>query len=305
MYHQQNNNIWKTWLLMTVFLILIIILGFLLAMYYGNPNILYTAFIFSLTLNFFSYYFSDTVALSMAGATEIKNRNEHAELWNVVENLSITAGLPKPKLYIIDDPLPNAFATGRNENHSAVAVTSGLLLILNKSELEGVIAHELSHIKNKDILLQTIIVVLAGVIAIVSDLFLRMTFFGGGDREGGKNILIYILLLVAIILAPLAATIIKLAISRRREFLADSSGALLTRYPEGLASALQKISSYTQPLKNAHMATAHLYIVNPLGFSGNSDHKEKSEKEISWLTKLFLTHPPTQDRIQALLKSQG
>ena len=194
----------------------------------------------------------------------------------MVENLSITAGLPMPKLYIINDPIPNAFATGRNENNSAVAVTTGLLLILNKSELEGVIAHELSHIKNKDILIQTIVVVLAGVIAIISDMFLRMSIFGGSEREN-KNPLLFVILIVSIILAPLAATVIKMAISRKREFLADASGALLTRYPEGLANALKKISAYHQPLQNAHAATAHMYIVNPMGLSGdlNEDEEEK------------------------------
>jgi len=296
LYQHSAANVFKTWLLMTVFLVLIIGLGLLLSLYYGNPNLVYTAILFSLALNFFSYFFSDKVALSLSGAQEIKSRSIHPELWNVVENLSITAGLPMPRLYLIEDPIPNAFATGRDENHSSVAVTSGLLLILNKSELEGVVAHELSHIKNKDILIQTIVVVLAGIIAIASDMFLRFNIFHHDDEK--RSPLLFLLVLVAMIFAPLAASIIRFSLSRKREFLADASGALLTRYPEGLAKALQKISQYRQPLQQAHAATAHLYIVNPLGLS---ERENESEEKISWFSKLFMTHPPVSERIKALL----
>jgi len=296
LYQTSSLNILKTWLLMSLFLVLIIAFGFVMSAYYGNINIIYGAIIFSLALNFFSYFFSDKIALSINGANEIKSRSVHTELWNVVENLSITAGLPMPRLYIIDDPIPNAFATGRNENNSAVAVTNGLLLILNKSELEGVIAHELSHIKNKDILIQTIVVVLVGAIAMISELFLRFNIFNNDGQK--KNPILFIFVLVAMILVPIAASIIRLAISRKREFLADSSGALLTRYPEGLANALQKISQYNQPLKHAHAATAHMYIVNPLGLSG--DKNDKDEK-VSWFSKLFMTHPSVSERVRALL----
>ena len=296
LYKTSSLNIFKTWLLMSLFLVLIIAFGFVMSAYYGNINIIYGAIIFSLALNFFSYFFSDKIALSINGANEIKSRSIHTELWNVVENLSITAGLPMPRLYIIDDPIPNAFATGRNENNSAVAVTNGLLLILNKSELEGVIAHELSHIKNKDILIQTIVVVLVGAIAMISELFLRFNIFNNDGQK--KNPILFIFVLVAMILVPIAASIIRLAISRKREFLADSSGALLTRYPEGLANALQKISQYNQPLKHAHAATAHMYIVNPLGLAG--DKNDKDEK-VSWFSKLFMTHPDVSERVRALL----
>jgi heat shock protein HtpX len=198
-----------------------------------------------------------------------------------------------PKLYIIDDPSPNAFATGRNKDHAAVAVTSGLLRILDRSELEGVIAHELSHIGNRDILLSTVVVTLVGLIAIVSDFFLRSQFFAGRgrDREGGGNVLMLVGIALAI-LSPIIATLIQLAISRRREFLADADGALLTRYPEGLASALKKISANAGQMRRANNATAHLYIENPFGPEG---------RRTSWLAKLFMTHPPTQDRIKALL----
>ncbi|MFZ1987606.1 MAG: M48 family metallopeptidase, partial [Minisyncoccia bacterium] len=196
-------------------------------------------------------------------------------------------------LYVITDPAPNAFATGRNEKHAVVCATTGLLSIMSRPELEGVIAHELSHIQNKDILLMTIAVVLAGFVAIVADLFLRMAFYGGSrDREQG-NVIVLILGIVGIILAPLAAKLIQLAVSRRREYLADASGALLTRYPEGLASALRKISAANQPMLRKSHATAHLFIDEPFG--------KPEGKRQSWLEGLFSTHPPTEARVRALL----
>lgn len=222
-------------------------------------------------------------------------REQGRELYNIVENLCITAGLPVPKIYIIDDSAPNAFATGRNPEHAVIAVTTGILKKLDRSELEGVIAHELSHIGNRDILLSTVVVVLVGFVALASDWFLRWTWFGGGrkrDNEGGSQMQM-IMLIVAIalaILAPLAATLIQMTISRKREFLADASGALLTRYPEGLAKALEKISSDTEPLEVANKATAHLYIISPL----------KGKKAKSFMAKLFMTHPPIEERAKAL-----
>lgn len=297
-YTHQSENVRKTWILVVSFLVGIILLGYAASIFTGNRAILYIAILLSLLMNVASYWFSDKIVLSMAGATPIESKDQYPELWNIVENLSITAGLPMPKLYVINDPAPNAFATGRNQEHAVVAVTTGLLPMLNKSELEGVIAHELSHIGNKDMLLQTIVVVLAGVVSIVSDLLLRMSHFGGDgeSREGKSGVLMLALVIVASILAPLAATIVQLAISRRREFLADASGVLLTRYPEGLASALKKISGYKQPLQRASNATAHLYIVNPMGhaLAGNGEEK------VSWFTKLFMTHPPVQERVKAL-----
>lgn len=215
---------------------------------------------------------------------------EMPDLWNIVENLSITAGLPMPRLYVIDDPAPNAFATGRNKEHAAVAVTTGLLQILDRSELEGVLAHELSHVGNRDILVGTVAVVLAGVISIIADFFLRMSFVGGGNNDRGKNPLIAIIAIAIAILAPIAATMIRLAISRKREFLADASGALLTRYPEGLASALEKIGQHSRPMQHASHATAHLFLNDPF----------KGEPKTSFLTKLFMTHPPMEERIAAL-----
>lgn len=294
LYTQQSKNIRKTWLLMSVFLIIVVGIGWVFSQVYGDSSFVVIAVIFSLFMNFFSYWFSDKIVLAMSGAHPIK-REENLEFYRIVENLCITAGLKMPKLYVINDESPNAFATGRNEKHSAVAVTSGLLKILNKNELEGVIAHELSHIGNKDILISTIVVILVGFVALLSDFFIRAQFFRGrrGDREGGGQIQLIVMLvgIILAILTPIVATLIQLAISRRREFLADASGALLTRYPEGLASALEKISNYPVALKRVNKATAHLYISSPL---------KSAQGATSWLGKLFMTHPPIEDRLMAL-----
>lgn len=298
LYSQQSSNIRKTWFLMTGFLLFIIVLGFVLSYIYGNPNLLYIALVVSIGMNIVAYWFSDRVVLSMANATPIESRDQYPDLWNTMENLSITAGLPMPKLYIIDDPAPNAFATGRDKNHAVVAVTTGLLPLLNKSELEGVLAHELSHIGNRDMLVQTVVVVFAGLIAFVADFALRASLFGGDEK---KNPIFLVLAVIAIILAPLAASIIKLAISREREFLADATGALITRYPEGLASALQKISNFHQPMQVQHNAIAHLFISDPTGVNDVSELR--GEEKISWITKLFMTHPPVTERVARLMKN--
>ncbi len=273
---------------MSVFLVLIVAVGYIAAWYLNNPGILYVAVAFSLLMNVTAYWFSDKVALASARAHPADER-EYLELHRILENLAITAGLPKPRLYVIDDPAPNAFAAGRDPKHAVVAVTTGLLGRLDRAELEGVIAHELSHVGNRDILVMTVAVVLAGSIAILADLFLRMSFFGGGDRDH-KNPVMMILGLIAIIIAPIAAQLIQMAVSRRREFLADASGALLTRYPEGLASALQKIHSYGAPMRGANHATAHLFISNPFG----------AHEAGRFIAKIFSTHPPVEERIAAL-----
>lgn len=283
----------KTWGLMAGFFVLVMLVGWGVSYYYGSPAILYGAVAFALIMNVGSYWFSDKLVLSMTHAKPA-TRAEHFDFYTVTENLAITAGLPMPKLYIIEDPAPNAFATGRDEKHAVVAATTGLLAMMNRAELEGVIAHELSHIKNKDMLVMTVAVVLAGFLAIVADIFLRMSFFGGGDRDSKGSALFAILAVVGIILAPIAAQLIQLAISRRREYLADASGAILTRYPEGLASALQKIGSYGQPMKTASHATAHLFIGNPFGGRAGN-----------FMNKMFATHPPVQDRIEQLLRPDG
>lgn len=288
LYTQQSRNVFRTWMLMTVFLVLVIAIGYFIAWYMNNPGILYIAVAFSLLMNVVAYWFSDKVALSASGAKEADPR-EYMELHRIVENLAITAGLPKPRVFIIDDSAPNAFAAGRNAKHAVIAVTRGLLERLDRTELEGVLAHELSHIGNRDILVMTVAVVLAGLISIIADIFLRMSLFGGGNREN-KNPLIMVLGLVGILVAPIAAQLIQLAVSRKREFLADASGALLTRYPEGLASALQKIASYGAPMRRANHATAHLFISNPFG----------AHEAGRFIGRLFSTHPPVEERVAAL-----
>ncbi|TAK58694.1 zinc metalloprotease HtpX [Patescibacteria group bacterium] len=291
LYQDQSSNIRKTWLLMGVFLIVVIGIGWGISWYYNSSAILYVAVAFALVMNVGSYWFSDKIVLSMTHARPA-TREEFFDFYTVAENLAITAGLPLPKLFVINDPAPNAFATGRNEKHAVVCATTGLLAILTRTELEGVIAHEMSHIKNRDMLVMTVAVVLAGFIAIIADMFIRMSFFGGGNRDNDSKagVIMLVLGIVAAILAPIAAQLIKMAVSRKREFLADASGALLTRYPEGLASALQKISSYGAPMRNANTATAHLFIANPFGAGA-----------MKGVTKLFMTHPPVEERIKALL----
>ena len=294
LYEQRSSNIWRTWALVLGFLLVVIAVGYAVSAYYGDPSILYIAVVIAVGTNFYAYWASDKLVLSLNRARPA-TREEFFDFYTVTENLAIAAGLPKPKLYVIDDPAPNAFATGRDENHAVVCATTGLLSIMTRPELEGVIGHELSHIKNRDMLLMTIAVVLAGFVAIVADIFMRMSFWGGGrrnDREGGSA-LPMILAVVGIVLAPVAAKLIQLAVSRRREYLADASGALLTRYPEGLASALAKIGSYTAPMRSANTATAHLFIGDPFGV--------KPSGVGGWIERMFSTHPPIQQRIQALL----
>jgi heat shock protein HtpX len=280
---------------MAFFLVIIVALGYFISWYYQSYIILYIAIAFAVIMNITSYWYSDKISLATAGA-EPADKAQYPMLFRVTENLAITAGLPPPALYVIQDPAPNAFATGRNKQHAAVAVTSGLLGMMNENELSGVIAHELSHIGNRDTLLQTVVVVLVGFIALAANIFTRSLWFGGGNRGRSNNsgggqlqLILMIIGIIFVILSPIIAMLIQLAISRKREFLADADGALLTRYPEGLASALEKISAYGTPLLHANTATAHLYISNPFG--------SKANKGIS---KLFMTHPPTAERIAIL-----
>lgn len=275
---------------MTVFLVLVVALGWVLGYILQSPGILYFAIVLALVSNIVAYWNSDKVALAMSGARPLR-REQALELFRIVENLSITAGLPMPRLFVINSPQINAFATGRDPKHAAVAVTEGALTKLNKNELEGVIAHELSHIGNRDILISTVVVILAGIIAIMADWGMRASFFGGrrdDNREGG-NLLLLIGLIIAL-LAPLAATLMRLAVSRKREYLADASGVLLTRYPEGLAGALEKIRDDDNQLRTATNATAHLFISSPF----------KGKQKTGWLVNLFSTHPPIEDRIRVL-----
>ena len=291
LYSQAESNVRKTWILITGFLIFIIGLGWLFSYLLNNSIFLIIAVVLAFLQSFFSYWYSDKIVLGITHAQPVKKK-DNPELYRIVENLCITAGLPLPKIYIINEAQPNAFATGRDEKHAVVAVTRGLLEKLEKPELEGVISHELSHIRNKDMLLQTVVVVLVGAVAILSNIFLRVSFWGGArrdSRDSGGGILL-VLGILAAVLAPLAASLIKLAISRKREFLADASGALLTRYPEGLARALEKISQDQSPMRVANNSVAHLFISSPF----------KGKQSRSWFTKLFMTHPPVEERVRAL-----
>lgn len=294
LYSHAESNIRKTWLYLSFFFVLIIAVGWLVSYFMGSPAILWLAVIISVLMSFLSYWFSDKIVLALSKAKPIEKK-DNPELYRVVENLCITAGLPLPKIYILNEQQPNAFATGRNPKHAVVAITSGLLEKLDRTELEGVIAHELSHIGNRDMLLQAMIVVLVGVVVIMTNFFFRLSFRGGfrsRDSRGGggtQSIMLVISLALAI-LAPILAQLIKLAISRKREFLADASGVLLTRYPEGLARALEKISADQHDLKVASDATSHLYIASPF----------RGQERVSWLHKMFMTHPPINDRIKVL-----
>jgi heat shock protein HtpX len=288
LYTHSDRNTRLTWLYITGFLVFVIGVGYVFAGAMNNSLILYIAVAFSVLMSFASYWWSDKIVLSMSGAKEV-TRDNARELFRLVENLSIASGLPMPRLYIIEDSAPNAFATGRDPKHGVICVTTGLLAKLDKAELEGVLAHELSHIGNRDILLSTVVVVLVGFVTLLADWFRHWAFFSRGDSESSNNQFRVILMVAAVvlsILAPIAAIIMQLAISRKREFLADADGALLTRHPEGLARALEKISADREPLEAANRATAHLYISNP--FKGKN------------ITNLFMTHPPIEKRIAAL-----
>lgn len=290
-YSHRSNNILKTWLLVGVFLLVVLGLGAFFSYYYNNPSILTGAIIFSVVMNIVSFWFSDKIALAQARAIPAEE-SHYRELHRIVENLALAAGIPKPRIYIIPDRAPNAFATGRGPKHASIAFTEGLLATLDRTELEGVVAHELSHVDNRDILLNSMVAVLVGCIAMLADLFTRTMLFRDSDGEGGRrggNAVALVGVLFSF-LAPFAATLIQLAISRKREYLADASGALLTRYPEGLASALKKISTYSAPMKSASHTTAHLYISNPFGTGSLR----------KGFTQLFMTHPPAEKRIKAL-----
>ncbi|MBU6321247.1 MAG: M48 family metalloprotease [Patescibacteria group bacterium] len=293
LYAERARNVRRTWALIIVFALVVVAIGYAISGYYGNPAILVIAGAIAIATNFYAYWASDKLVLSLNKARPAR-REEFFDFYTVTENMAIAAGLPKPKLYVIDDPAPNAFATGRDEQHAVVCATTGLLAMMTRPELEGVVAHELSHVKNRDILLMTVAVVLAGSVALAANIFLRASFWGGGGRDNrdNGNALFAVLAIVAIILAPLAAQLIELAISRRREYLADESGALLTRYPEGLASALEKIGEWREPMRSANLATAHLFIGDPFGKSGGG---------AGWIERLFSTHPPIQERIKRLL----
>jgi heat shock protein HtpX len=291
LYTQADNNIRKTWFYMTGFFIFVILIGWVASYAFNSQAILWVAVIYSVVSSFLSYWYSDKIVLAISNAKPLEH-SDNPEIYHLVENLCITAGLPVPRIYILNEAQPNAFATGRDPQHAVICLTAGLISRLDRVELEGVIAHEMSHIGNRDALLQTVVVVLVGVISVLVDFFFRISFFGGfknrDDKEGGGLMMVFAVVLL--ILAPLVATLIRLAISRKREFLADASGALLTRYPEGLAKALEKISADPNPLRVANNSTAHLFIASPF----------RGKQAKNWLSSLFMTHPPIEERVRAL-----
>lgn len=280
---------------MVLFVFILTGFFYLIGKFFQSPvEYFVIGFIFSLLSSIGSYFYSDKIVLFSTGAKPA-NKREYFDFYTVAENLAMADGLPMPKLYVIDDPSPNAFATGRDPKHAVVCATTGLLQMLNRAELEGVIAHELSHVKDYDILLASIVATLVGSIALISNWIMRSMWWGGGRRSSDDRDetgpLMFILLILALIIGPIVATLIQLAISRKREYLADASGALLTRYPEGLARALEKISAYAYPLRNVPTSTAHLFIVNPI---------KKGDNLMNKIAALFSTHPPVADRIKIL-----
>jgi len=296
MYEQISSNKWKSFFLILFFLCLVFVLAWILGERTGlGSQTLILAGIIAVAMTFGSYYSSDKIVLAISRAKPVEKK-DYPYLYNVVEGLAIAGGLPKPRCYIIDDTAPNAFASGRNPKNSVIVVTKGLLQKLNRAELEGVIAHEMAHIKNYDILVMTLTVVMVGIVVLLSDWILRSFIWGGGKRRrsskesGNAGVILVVVGLALAILSPLIAQLIRLAVSRKREFLADANGAFLTRYPPGLASALRKLDADKEPLEAANKATAHLYIVNPL----------KDIKGV--VNKMYSTHPPINERVAALEK---
>lgn len=291
-YSQIHGNKNKTYLIFFLFILIVSGFFFGVGKLYGN-GLGYAALGFGISFcsSIFSYFFSDKIVLMTTGAKPA-SKEQFFDFYTVTENLCMGAGLPLPKLYVMEDPAPNAFATGRNPKHAAVCVTTGLLQIMERGELEGVIAHELSHIKNYDILVATMAAVLVGTVSLAADMLMRSLFWNSDDDSNGRHPFFYVLFIAAMIVIPIVATIIQLAISRKREFLADATGALMTRYPEGLARALEKISGYSGATRSATTSTAHLFIANPF----------KNARSMAWVGNLFSTHPPAAERI-AILRS--
>lgn len=290
MYSQVAANKRKTFLIMSLFVLVICALGYAYGLYIGDLKSLYVVFGFAVVYSLVSYFVSSRIALVVNGAKEIQ-KQDNPRLYRIVENLSITTGMPMPKVYIINDPAANAFATGRDPKHASVAATTGILELLDDNELEGVMAHEMGHVQNYDIRVMMIVFACVSVIGLISDFLLRMMWFGGSDDDEGGSPIAMVLAIILAIVAPILATLVQLAVSRRREFLADATGALTTRYPEGLASALKKIEQSGSVLKRQNSSTAHFFFANPL--------KNRS------FAKLFSTHPPTAERIAKLEQMGG
>jgi heat shock protein HtpX len=298
LYDRIASNVRKTWLLIAVFTAFVLVMGYVFGRLTGFGTWgLAGAAVLAIIMTWGSYFSSDKVALAMSHAKPAEGPR-YSQLHNIVEGLALAAGIPKPRVYVIEDTAPNAFATGRNPKHAAIAVTAGLLARMNREELEGVIAHELSHVKNRDTLVMTIAVTLVGVIVLLGDWFLRAMFWGDGDRgKGGLGAPLIIIGAVLMIFAPLIAQLLQFAISRRREFLADADGVMLTRYPDGLIHALEKLKDDPTVVRTASKATAHLWIESPIARQlGDGEGKQRG----LWLNRMFDTHPPLDERIQAL-----
>lgn len=293
-YSQIGLNKFKSGLIVIIFFLLVSFVTYVIgnSLGYSGYSLFIFAFLLSFVTSFFSYYFSDRIVLKMHRAVPA-NRQQHFDFYTVTENLALSAGLPKPKLYVIEDPAPNAFATGRDQRHAVIVATTGLLALMDRRELEGVVAHELSHIKNYDMLLMTVVSVMVGTIVYLTDFFSRSLWYRNDNRnERDRSGIFFFLSLVLVIVAPIAATLLQLAISRKREFLADANAAYLTRYPEGLSKALLKLKQTPQRLQTATNATAHLFIASPL--------KTDSGNQVGWWVNLFSTHPPLEERIAKL-----
>jgi heat shock protein HtpX len=302
MYDRIASNVRKTWGLMFLFVLLVAALGWVAGYWTGwGPYGVGVAVLIAIAMTWGSYFSSDKIALSMSRAKPA-DPSQYAQLHNIVEGLAIGAGLPKPRVYIVEDPAPNAFATGRNPKHAAIAVTTGLLELMNRDELEGVLAHELSHIQNRDTLVMTIAVTLVGVVVLIGDFFMRALWFGGGNRDsdrGGPAAIFALLGIVLLILAPFFAQLLQFAISRRREYLADADAVFITRHPDGMIGALQKLKGDETVVRTASRATAHLWIESPIAQTAH-EGRSQTNKSGAWLNRMFNTHPPLDDRIAAL-----
>ncbi len=302
MYERIASNVRKTWGLIFVFVLLTVAIGWVVGEFLGIGFWgLGGAVIFAVVMTWGSYFASDKIALSMSRA-QPADEHEYLQLHNIVEGLSIAAGIPKPRVYVVNDDAPNAFATGRDPEHAAIAVTTGLMAKLDRDELEGVIAHELSHVKNRDTLVMTIAVTLVGVIVLLADWMIRAMWWGGGSRDrdsgGGLGLPFAIIGVLLLVLAPVIAQLLQFAVSRQREFLADADGVFLTRYPDGLIGALQKLQQDQTVVRTASRATAHLWIESPIARHANKT--QHATKQGAWLNRMFDTHPPLETRIEAL-----
>ncbi len=301
MYERIASNVRKTWLLIFVFVVFVMLIGWFFGEYLGIGWWgLVGAVTFAILMTWGSYFASDRIALAMSRA-QPADHAEHAQLHNIVEGLCIAAGMPKPRVYVVQDDAPNAFATGRNPEHAAIAVTTGLMAKMNRDELEGIVAHELSHVKNRDTLVMTIAVTLVGVIVLLADWMIRAMWWGSGDRDrgGGLGLPLALIGLLLLVVSPIVAQLLQFAISRQREFLADADGVFLTRHPDGLINALHKLQNDQTVVRSASRATAHLWIESPIARRAHEGHS-RTNKQGAWLNRLFDTHPPLESRIEAL-----